>query len=293
MRASGVLSIVCLCLSACSVLDGPGGGSPGGGGPGGPTTGPGGDPIRPGLTCKKVDLVISVDNSGSMSEEKSAMANDVFPAFARALKLVGGGLDDYRVGVIDACPAPAVYHTRGMGGDCQFQSGQRWMLSTDPALESEFRCVGDIDSATSQCTGKNDDEQPVSAAAASLEAPARTGGNAGFLRDDGLLVVVAITDEDETPTPVRTPDEVFARLAAVKGDPRRMVLLGIGGAQSCSGVYGDADHAENLRAIADRFGALGRGVFWDLCKGKLEDGLSQAMAVINQACDELPELPIL
>jgi hypothetical protein len=242
-----------------------------------------------GLSCKKVDIVISVDNSGSMSEEKKAMAEVVFPAFASALKQVGGGLDDYRVGVIDACPVPALYHTRGMGGACNFQSGQRWMLSSDTALEAEFKCVGDVDSSASQCSGDNDDEQPASAAAASLEA----NTNPGFERDDALLVVVAITDEDEQPTPGRTPKQVFDRLVATKGDARRMVFLGIGGAKECDGAYGSADDAQVLRQVTDQFTAVGRGVFWDLCAGKLEDGLTQAMKVIEQACDELPDLPLL
>ena len=222
--------------------------------------------------CKKVDLVFSVDNSGSMSEEKDAMANTVFPAFANALLNVGNGLDDYRIGVLDACPLPAGYLTSGVGGPCNFASGQVWMDSSDPDLVAEFACVGDVDSSASQCTGENDDEQPASAAAASLEAPAATGPNAGFLRDDALLVVVAITDEDEQPNPAASAQEVYDRLVATKGDVKRMVFLGIGGESSCNGAYGSADEATVLREVADLFIAEGRGVFWDH-EGQLEDGL--------------------
>src|SRR3990172_9335767 len=64
---------------------------------------PDGDPAG----CRKVDVVIAVDNSGSMQEEKAALRDVVFPAFARALLAVGGGLEDFRVGVLDACPDPA------------------------------------------------------------------------------------------------------------------------------------------------------------------------------------------
>src|SRR5688572_25237467 len=97
-----------LVLTACND-DSSGGGDGGGNQPGDdgggpqpctgefcPDAGPPGDD-----NCKKVDLVFAVDNSSSMSEEKDALANDVFPAFATALLTVGGGLDDYRVGVLD------------------------------------------------------------------------------------------------------------------------------------------------------------------------------------------------
>lgn len=260
-------------------------------GSGGSGTGTGGNGSTAG-GCKRVDLVIAVDNSSSMQEEKQAIRDDVFPAFATALLQVGGGLEDYRVGVLDACPLPATYHTRGLGGDCNFSSGERWMVSSSPDLAGEFKCVGDIDSADSTCTGSNDDEQPASAAAASLEPPYATGDNAGFLRDDALLVVIAITDEDEQPVPGQSASEVYERLIAAKGgDVKRMVFLGIGGSQGCTGVYGDADHAQTLEELSNLFIAEGRGVFWDLCEGHLEDGLTEAMQVIEQACDELPPPP--
>ena len=250
---------------------------------GGSGGGPGGS-----AGCKRGELAFADDNSSSMSEEKEAMASDVFPAFATALLAIGGGLDDYRIGVLDACPLPAGYLTSGVGGPCNFASGEVWMNSSDPDLVAEFACVGDIDSSASQCSGDNDDEQPASTAAASLEPPASTGPNAGFLRDDALLVVVAITDEDEQPSPTASAQQVHDRLVATKGDVKKLVFLGIGGESSCNGAYGTADQATLMREVADLFIAEGRGVFWDLCTGQLEDGLDDAMAVIEQACSEFP-----
>lgn len=219
------------------------------------------------------------------------MREVVFPAFADALLAVGGGLEDFRVGVLDACPTPAAYHTQGMAGQCSFASGQVWMESTDPDLADEFACVGDIWSGNSQCRGDSDDEQPASAAAASLESPAADGPNAGFSRDEALLVVVAITDEDEQPDGDATAQEVHDRLVATKGKVENMVFLGIGGKSSCDGVYGSADHASKLEQITQLFAAQGRGVFWDLCDGQLEDGLTQAFEVIESACGEFTPAP--
>ena len=241
--------------------------------------------------CKLVDLIIAVDGSSSMDEEQVAIRNTVFPAFAQRLPQVGMGLDNFRVGTIDACPDPANYHTRGNGGQCNFSSGQVWIDSSSPDLVGEFSCVGDIFLGDINCSGDNDDEQPASAAATSLEAPWSTGPNAGFSRDDALLVIIAITDEDEQPTPDRTAQQVFDRIVATKGgDPHRVVFLGIGGSQSCNGVYGQADPATKLHAITDLFIAQDRGVWWDLCAGNLENGLDAAFEIIDRACDELPPI---
>ena len=248
----------------------------------------------PPQACKLVDLVISVDPSGSMTEELIAIRDDVFPAFAMRLPTISGGLDNFRVGTIDSCPDPANYHTRGNGGACNFSSGEVWIDSGSPDLLGEFTCVGDLYLDDVNCTGNNDDEQPASAAATSLEPPWSTGANAGFSREDALLVIVAITDEDEQPTPDRSAQQVYDRIVATKGgDVRRVVFLGIGGGQpgGCEGAYGQADEAVKLRQITNLFMAQDRGVWWDLCAGNLEDGLDDAFAIIERACDELPPIP--
>ena len=294
--------------TACGSSGAAGDGGTGGDGDGGGDGGGGefdGDGSLPSSACKKIDLVFSVDPSGSMTEELAAMSGDVFPAFATALRDIGGGLEDYRVAVIDGCPTPANFHTQGQAtADCGFESGQVWMDSASSALDAEFSCVGDIYKA-SDCSGDNDDEQPIGAAIASLTAPFSTGANAGFLRDDALLVVVTITDEDECPTFPNCNDtsnakatELYDSLVAVKGDVRKMVYLGIGGGlpNGCpatgagAGFYGAADPAILTDRVSQLFIAENRGVSWDLCDGQLANGLTEAIQVIEQACQDFPDI---
>src|SRR5690606_21927754 len=84
------------------------------------------------------------------------------------------------------------------------ESGERWIDSNSSRLNEEFSCVADIYSGDygpdipGTCTRDNDDEQPAHAAAMALLPPFIDNENAGFLRDDALLVIVAMTDEDET-----------------------------------------------------------------------------------------------
>lgn len=252
--------------------------------------------------CKRVDLVFAVDASYTMREELAALSTAVFPAMADRLIDVGNGLDDYRVAVMDGCPAPATFHTRGaMVEDCAFESGQAWMDSNSSDLIGEFGCVADMyvddygPDIPGTCTKDNDDEQPANAAATALLAPFIDNENAGFLRDDALLVVVAMTDEDENAIPPGgdstmrlTPEEIYNKLISIKGGVDRMVFLGIGGATACTaeqGEYGAAKEATRLKAVTDMFIAQERGVFWDLCTGKLEEGLGRAMGVIEATCN--------
>jgi hypothetical protein len=44
--------------------------------------------------------------------------------------------------------------------------------------------------------------------------------------------------------------------------------------------------ATMLYDVTNLFIAQERGGWWDLCEGQLQDGLAEALAVIEQACDE-------
>lgn len=282
-----------------------------------------------GGACKIVDLVFSVDNSGSMTEEKEALRqDDVFGDFARALADIGDGLEDYRVGVLDSCPDPAELHTRGEDAqgnpiECAFSSEQPWMTS-GPELPTEFACAGSVytdfaNPATYRCSDDDDtDERPAQAVAAAVEQSGKGGLNQGFLRNDALLVLVAMTDEDENMLvtdadgnlvmnggePVQTtPREIYERLANLKGgQSQRMVFVGIAGKDGCDqddGAFGKAKPARKLQEITEYFNdpglgnESGRGIFWDLCAGDLASALTQALEVIERACGELPDQPEL
>jgi hypothetical protein len=263
-----------------------------GGGTAGSGSGTGVNRDAPDATgpCKRVDVVMAVDGSSSMTQELQAMRDTVFPAFAQRLPEVGDGVKDFRVGVIDACPMPSNLHTRGNVGECNYAGGRKWIENVSPNFAAEVTCVGDLFQGDQQCSGNNDDEQPANAIAQALESSATGQVNAGFLRGDALLVVMAITDEDEQPTAgARDARDVYNRLVdVVDGDPRRIVFIGVGGESDCVGPYGDAREANVLKELTGMFSAQDRGVFHNLCQGRIEDSLNDAFDVIEKACEELP-----
>lgn len=84
------------------------------------------------------------------------------------------------------------------------------------------------------------------------------------MRDDAVLFVVAITDEDEQPVPDQSAKEVVDKLVAAKGTIDNVVFLGSGGGSQCDRPYGGAEEAVKLREVAELFAAQNRGLFWDL-----------------------------
>jgi len=234
----------------------------------------------------RVDVVLAVDDSNSMEEEIAALQGPVFDSFPSALLSIGDGLVDFRLAVIDGCIDPPSFHDWGESGDCGFASGASYMISSDPGFAAEYACVMELTTYGSQgqpdrCTGHNDDEQPASTAAAALARD--EGPNAGFLRDDASLFVVVITDEDEAPMPERTPEALADALVTAKGDIDDVFVLGIGAERECDGPYGEAHEAETLHAVTDVFIDAGRGVWWDLCDGRLEDAFAAAIAELETA----------
>lgn len=246
-------------------------------------------------TCRKVDVIFAIDNSGSMAEEIEALTGPVFDSFPAALLEVGNGIDDFHLAVIDACPRPAYYHNYGQSGACDFSTGANYMVSTSPDLTDEYQCVTELTESgwndmQDECATDNDeDEQPARAASDSLTADAIAQANGGFLRDDALLLVVAMTDEDEELFGGATTSEISQRIIDAKGTVDEVIFLGIGGDSECDGPYGSALEASNLREITQTFVDAERGLFWDLCQGDLETAFKQAIAIVDGVCfDVIP-----
>ena len=249
------------------------------------------------MGCQRVDVVLAVDNSSSMGEEIDALQGPVLDSLPAALLSVNGGIEDFQLAVIDACPKPAFFHDRGASGACDYSTGHNYMSSSSPDLVTEFACVTDFvadgfGAAPDECLDDgdfdDDDEQAAWTSARSIAPDNLGAGNAGFLRDDALLFVVAITDEDESLVDVDSADAIYEAIIAAKGgDVSRVVFLGVAGASACDGAYGSAKQADTMATVVDRFAMQGRGVFWDICQGDLEQAFLAAIAdFVDPACEE-------
>lgn len=248
-----------------------------------------------GMGCKKVDVVISVDNSSSMAEEIAALQGPVFDSFPQTLLDVNDGLEDFQLGLVDACPKPAALQDEGEAGSCGYSTGANYMVSSSPMLAAEFSCATELPFMAGWSGGADtceddldDDEQPALTAASVVSAPFVDMANAGFLRDDAVLMIVAITDEDEALVDANDVTEIYDMLVAAKGgDVNAIAFLGVAGGSDCDGAYGSANDATAAQGLAQLFADQGRGMFWDLCQGQLEVGFETFIeGIVESACGD-------
>ncbi len=256
--------------------------------------------VEPSVGCTKVDFVFVVDNSLSMLEEQTALVNS-FPGFMRVLEQTLGA-SDFHVMVVDT-DASDVRDTIGAllgqpgadscspvlgagrrqsqaGQDCGLTSGQRYIDASQADLTATFSCAAQVG------TLGNPREAPVDAMLAAL-APsinAPSGCNAGFLRDDAILVVTLIGDEDDAVSSGDPPAWRQSLIQVKGGSDESIVFLGLVGGEpgsSVSSSCSDADPAPRLRSLIQgfQFGSTG-----DICAADYAPFFAQAVSVIDTAC---------
>jgi hypothetical protein len=167
-----------------------------------------------------------------------------------------------------------------MGNPCGIAGGIRYMLDNQPNLEQTFSCLALVG------TGGDGIERPMDAVTESIGSQTGMGGcNEGFLRDDAVLVVTVITDEDDVDQSMGNPAIWKQTLVDAKnGNEEAVVLLGLVGDGTVMGGQCPSDvDAPVLRSFAESFtyGQVG-----SVCAPDYAPFFEQAVAVIDTACDE-------
>lgn len=261
--------------------------------------------VQPGSAsqgCTKVDFLFVVDNSLSMLEEQTALVNS-FPGFMNVVEETLGATD-FHVMVVDTDAGgvrDAIASLLGQGGDTcgptlgagrrQSQAGEDCGLANDLGyidasqtdLSAAFSCVAEVG------TLGNPSEAPVDAMLASL-APtlnAPGGCNAGFLRNDAMLVITLIGDEDDGVSRGEPADWRDALVQAKGGSAESIVFLGLVGGETSAGsatcVGSAPDPAPRLHRLIESFSY---GTVGDICAGDYAPFFAQSVGVIDTACDD-------
>jgi hypothetical protein len=275
--------------------------------------------------CSKVDFVFMIDNSGSMFDEQQKLVA-AFPSFIAAIEDTLE-VTDFHILVIDtdgwdevgnvhgcspdpccadvcaeypfaicndvACPAvdPDVgCDTRlgaglvrdASGAKCALDGDRRYLVGDDSDLAGAFSCLAAVGVAGDSV------EKPMDALRWVGSEELRSGCNAGFLRDDAILVTTFITDEEDRllMSEGDPPDWHDALLAAKGGDPEAMVVLGIVGDELDS-ICDDGNFAQDaprLRHFVDLFGP--RGFVASICEPDFTPFFLETVSTIDTTCDE-------
>jgi hypothetical protein len=272
----------------------------------------GGDPTGEG--CEKVDILFVIDNSGSMEDEQSNLLAG-FPGFISAIQSQLAGVGSYHIGVTttdaylfngSGCQVDGalVTQTGGTGSSSStcgpYAEGFNFMTEADN-LSVAFSCAGQVG------ISGDGNERPISTIQGALsDGMNQPGGcNDGFVRDDAILVIVMITDEEDdheidgclqTPQPGSPGDPAgwFIGVTSHKqGVESNIVVLSLVGPpgptpaicpelDKCSGGITGAEVATRLVQFTQMFthGFIGR-----VCEPTYDQFFSQAVAVIGDACD--------
>ncbi|MEO8185405.1 MAG: hypothetical protein ABI895_41890 [Deltaproteobacteria bacterium] len=223
--------------------------------------------------CGKADLLFVVDNSLSMRDRQAALAAS-FPGFIQVVEKTLG-FSDFHIMVVDTDgrsssellrDSPVVdsalcEEMRGAGrrlsetgASCNLATEQRFMVQEQPELEQTFACIAQV--GTDGSAVEHSVDAMLDALSPALNEPG--GCNAGFLRDDAILFITLITDEDDRHSegePADWRDQVLARKG---GNSDAIVALGIVPDGNLSdGVCRAAQDAPRLQSFASSLGLIG------------------------------------
>ncbi len=262
--------------------------------------------------CQKMDIVFVVDDSGSMKEEQANLAAN-FPKFVSVLdqfKTKSGAQLDWRVAVTTtgrdvtykmATPIGEIPASeKGDNGAFRMKSScgptQRWVPMSDSNAATEFSCLAQVG------TGGPSIEMPLESLKLAFNDRMSDGTNKGFLRDDALLALVIITDEDdcsrtddnftiqndvcETMPNVKPIGDYVSMLDAAAKGPGRWATAVIAGDKACTSSFGDAAEAKRLKQLVATAGK--NGIFSSICEGDLTKGLEKALETFDGACKNFP-----
>ena len=182
------------------------------------------------------------------------------------------------------------------GTYCMLADDRRYMLDTQNDIPGTFQCIANVG------TYGSGEERPMQAMLAAVnDSNNGSGGcNDGFLRDDAILVVVFITDEEddiEDMGSVGDPTSWYADLVAAKnGDPSAVVMMGLYGDSFLPGGIcppgGDPGNgqpgAEDALRLHEFTTMFDNGIPGSVCGSSTDYStyFLDAVAVIDTTCEE-------
>jgi len=178
---------------------------------------------------------------------------------------------------------------------CPIDGDHRYLVEGQQDLEGTFACIADVG------TEGNGMERAMESMVNAVGPWTEQGAcNEGFIREDAILVVTLVTDEDEQCTEIGescsegTPTTWKQALVDAKGGNQdAIVFLGLFGdndlpdgiCQPYDPFQGlGAQPAPLLRELVDSFGDHGR--YCSVCLSDYSDCFLDAVTTIDTTCDE-------
>jgi hypothetical protein len=182
----------------------------------------------------------------------------------------------------DTTMGAGVVHPAGAlstNGECTIAGGNRYLTDQEPDLDGTFACIAQVG------TAGHPSERPMDAMVAAVSEPLNQAGgcNAGFLREDALLVVTFISD-DPNVEDAGTPQAWYDAVVAAKGDePSSVVVLGIIPAFAGCAPEDKPEAGVHWAEFVSMWGDQGSS--GSVCELDYAPFFANAIGIIDEACD--------
>jgi hypothetical protein len=245
--------------------------------------------------CDLVDILFVIDDSNSMVAEQQHLIAS-FDGFIAGIQANLSEVNDYHIGVVttDAyafnqpgCQSLGALVTQTGVGTCGPWAEGRFISLADE-LAPAFTCAATV--GPDGDTNERQIEAVLRAIGPDLAGPG--GCNEGFLRDDALLVLVLITDEDDPGSPILGqgspggPAQWFAEAVARKGVETNIVFLALAGLPPPNQCDNDVpfEGAQITYRIAQFVEKFTYGEMGDVCADDYSAFFANALELIHDAC---------
>jgi len=243
----------------------------------------------PVVPCTGVDLVFVIDDSEPMLEEQIRLRSTALAFVQQIVSNIPTLVDGINIGVITTDDDLFVQATAEVCGP--YEGGNTWMLSSSTVLQTELECALNVGVAGSP------NERPMDMLISSLgdENLMPGGFHAGFLRDEALLVVVLVTNEeddfemDTSWGSMGEPADWVAAVAGRKGGYEKDVvvlsLVGIDKPNACPDFQWDGTEGAQLSPRLVEFtDSFPQGAVGDVCAQEYATFLLGVVPGIVAAC---------
>jgi len=163
---------------------------------------------------------------------------------------------------------------------CALYGGNRYIIQGEPEMDDALECIAKVGWSGSNAIG----DAVIAAVKPAINADG--GCNAGFLREDALLVIVMIAADGDGKSKSSPSEQYDAVVAAKGGDPDAIVVLHVTGREDTGephepGCTYQPDHIIKLRQLGMMFPFYLEG---DTCAPNYAPFFDAATDLIGEAC---------
>jgi hypothetical protein len=169
----------------------------------------------------------------------------------------------------------------GDGEACGLDGPQRYLTGEDSDLAASFSCLAHVG------TDGDGNELPAQTLSNALATStnAEGGCNEAFVRDDTILVVTVITDEEDNKSGGHPDLWKQAVLDARGGDESGVVMLGLVGDTGTPGALCDEELAEASPLLREFVTSFEHHILGSVCAAGYDGFFEDAVELIEYTCD--------